>query len=65
MEVIYFSEMVVTSYRLHDAKQETTICIFSDMKTSTQEFSISHLLRIPQYYVLVFIKLFVNKNCGT
>jgi len=65
MEVIYFFELIVTTYRLNDVKQETTLCIFSDVKTSTQELSISHLLSLLNIMYLVFIKLFINKNCGT
>jgi len=65
MEVIFFFELVVTTYRLHDVKQETTISIFSDVETSTQEFSISHLLSLLSIMYLVFIKLFLHKNCGT
>jgi len=56
---------VATTYRVHDVKQETTICIFSDVKMSTQEYSVSHLLRLPNIVCIVFIRLFVNKNCGT
>jgi hypothetical protein len=28
IQMIYFCELVVTTYRLHDVKQDTTICVF-------------------------------------
>jgi hypothetical protein len=37
MVTLYFSELVGSTYRLRDVKQETGICIFSGVKMSTQD----------------------------